>query len=418
MDKMILKGNIAFSVSLNEMKTYEDSYIVVEKGMVKGISKKIPDQFKDFKLIDYGDRIIMPGFVDLHIHAPQVFQSGVGMDLELLDWLKKYTFHQEEQFSNIEYAQSAYIYFVDELVKQGTLNASVYATIHKEATDILFETLSKKGVRAFVGKVNMDQNCSNILKEDTNRSILETEQLIIKYKDHPFVKPIITPRFAPTCSWHMLEKLGQLCAKYNTPVQSHLSENIEEIKWVRKLFPEVNNYSEVYHKSGLLGQFPTLMAHCIHLEDEEIELIRINDVIAVHCPESNLNLASGIMPVRKLINKGIKVRLGTDVGGGHSLAMTKVMVRAIQLSKMLSLFEKEEKPLTFEEVFYMATKGNGSFFGKVGSLEEGYSFDAIVMDDRNLGSNTLNLMERLQRFIYIGDDRNIVSRFVNGSEII
>ncbi len=417
MDKLILKGDIAFSVSPQEIKLHPDCYIVVEKGLVEGIYEKLPENLEGLSVVDRSNKLIIPGFTDLHVHAPQFYQCGIGMDLELIDWLKKYTFKQEEKFSDKEYAEKVYTHFVDEMVRQGTLHASVYSTIHKEAAEILFEILLKKGIGAFVGKVNMDRNSTAALTENTGASIRDTEELIVKYKDHPRVKPILTPRFVPACSADLLQGLGQLAAKYGVPVQSHLSENRDEVKWVKELHPEVQNYSEVYNQKGLFGQTPTLMAHCIYLEDEEIEMMRKNNVIAVHCPESNLNLGSGIMPARKLLQKGIKVGLGSDVAGGHSLSMAKVMVRAIQLSKIIKVNEPEYEPLAMEEAFYMATKGNGSFFGKTGSFETGYSFDALVIEDTSLGDPGLSLIERLQRFIYIGDDRNIISRFVNGCSV-
>lgn len=414
---MVLKGNIAFSVSPEEIKFYLNSFISVDNGRVEGIYQELPEGLKGVAVYDYGDNLIIPGFIDLHVHASQFYQRGIGMDMELIDWLENYTFKEESRFVDLAYADKVYTHFVDELVRQGTLRASIFATVHKKATELLFEILSKKGLGAFVGKVNMNRNCSALLSEDTETSISDTEELIIKYKDHPLVKPILTPRFVPTCSGILLEKLGSLAVKYNVPVQSHLSENRDEVKWVKELHPDIKNYSNVYYQKGLFGQTPTLMAHCIYLEEEAIELMRKNNVVAVHCPESNLNLASGIMAARKMLEKGIKVGLGSDVGGGHNLAMTKAIVRAIQLSKMVKVIEPEIKPLTIMEAFYMATKGGGSFFGKVGSFETGYFFDAIVIDDTSLGGLGLSLTERLQRFIYIGDDRNIAARFVNGRQL-
>ena len=416
-DKLIIKGNIAFSISPTVINYYPDSYIVVDNGVVEDIIKQLPQDTSGFRLLDYCDRLIIPGFSDLHIHAPQFYQRGIGMDLELIDWLAKYAFQQEKAFLDVEHAKKVYRHFVDELVNCGTLHASVFGTIHKEATRILFEILINKGIAAFVGKVNMDRNCTAELTENTDTSIRETEELIRDYIGQPLVKPILTPRFVPTCSPVLLEKLGELAARYDIPVQSHLSENRDEVKWVRELHPEIRTYSGIYDRYGLFGQTKTLMAHCIYLEEEEIDLIGENGVIAVNCPDSNLNLASGVMPAKKLIKRGVKVGLGTDVGGGHNLSMTKAIVSAIQSSKAIRIKEPENEALTFEEVFYLATKGNGSFFGRVGSFEPGYDFDALVIDDTSLGDQEFDLVERLQRFIYIGDDRNIIFKFVKGNLI-
>lgn len=413
----VLKGNIIFSSSPGEIKTYSKSYLVIKDGVVEGIYPILPEPYKNVPVSDFDDKIIMPGFVDLHVHAPQFYQRGLGMDMELIEWLEKYTFDQEKQFSDLAHARKVYNHFADELVRQGTVCASIFATIHKPATELLFEILSGKGICAFVGKVNMDRNCLDSLREEINTSIKETEELIQKYGGHPLVKPILTPRFVPTCSETMLEELGKLARKYNVPVQSHLSENRNEVKWVKELHPDHPDYSSVYYRKGLFGHTPTLMAHCIYLTEEENEMMRTNNVIAVHCPDSNLNLASGIMPVRKMLASGIKVGLGSDVGGGHNISMTKAIVRTIQVSKVLKVLDSANEPVTFEEAFYMSTKGGGSFFGKVGSFEEGYSFNAIVIDDTSLGDGEFSLKERLQRFIYIGDDRNITDRFVKGQRI-
>lgn len=414
-NKLIVKGNIAFSISPNIIEYYPEHYLVVDNGIVTGIREQLPEDSNDARLLDFSSKLIIPGFTDLHIHAPQLYQRGIGMDMELIDWLSKYTFHQEKAFSDPEHAKKVYTHFADELLRCGTLHASIYGTIHKEATDILFEILIKRGMAAFVGKVNMDRNCIPELTEDTDKSVRETVELIEKYDCHPLVKPILTPRFVPTCSADLLKKLGETAAKYNVPVQSHLSENKDEVKWVRELHSEIPTYAGVYHKYGLFGQTKTLMAHCVYLQEEEIDLMRENDVVAVHCPDSNLNITSGVVSVKKLLKKGVKVGLGSDVGGGHDISMTKTIVKAIQLSKVVRIMEPEIEPLTFEEAFYMATKGNGSFFGKVGSFENGFDFDAIVIDDTSLGGQGLNIFERLQRFIYIGDDRNITAKFMKGN---
>jgi len=215
-----------------------------------------------------------------------------------------------------------------------------------------------------------------------------------------------------------MEGLGKLAVKYSVPVQSHLSENTDEVSWVAELHPNEKSYSHVYNSFGLFGNTPTLMAHCIHLSDMEISLMKDNNVIAVHCPDSNLNIASGIMPVRKLLNAGVPVVLGSDVGGGHDISMNKAIVGAIQMSKVMWLQDKDMTPLKMEEAFFMATKGGGSFFGNTGSFEKGYWFDALIIDYSSLGDCDLSLEERLQRFIYIGDDRNISARFVEGQQII
>lgn len=412
-----VKGNVMFSASPEEILTFASSHIIYKNGIIEGIFQELPERYQGIEVLDYGDKIIIPGFVDLHVHAPQFYQRGMGMDMELIEWLEKYTFHQEKRFSDLSHARKAYAHFTDELVKRGTLCACIFATVHKPATELLFSMLSAAGIYAFVGKVEMDRNCPDALKGAPDICLKETEELILKYGKDDRVKPILTPRFVPTCSEELMKGLGRLASKYGVPVQSHLSENKDEVKYVRKLHQNSPGYAHVYNEAGLFGQTPTLMAHCVYLTEQELELLVQNGVVAVHCPDSNLNLASGIMPVRKMIKKGIRVGLGSDVGGGHNLSMNGAIVSAIQMSKVMKVLDPENEPLTLEECFYMATKGGGSFFGKTGSFQAGFRFDAIIVDDASLGEEGLPLKDRLQRFIYIGDDRNITARFVNGRRI-
>jgi guanine deaminase len=418
MDRVqIYKGNIIYSVSVRKLATFEDSYLIVKDGKVEDIIAALPRQYLQYPVCDLGKKFIIPGFADMHIHASQFDQRGLGMDKTLIEWLQTYTFVEESKFSDHEYAREVYSRFTDQLIKQGSLCSCIYATVHKQATGLLFEILENKGLKAFIGKVNMDRNCPDGLKEDSLTSLAETEELINRYHHNSRVKPILTPRFVPACSGVLLDGLGKLAQKYRVPIQSHLSENKEEIQWVKGLHPDEPTYSHVYHSFGLFGQSPTLMAHCIYLSEREITLMKENHVIAVHCPDSNLNLASGITPVRKMLDAGIPIVLGTDVGGGHNISMNRAMVSAIQLSKAMSTLHHDMNPLTWEEVFFMATKGGGGFFGKTGSFEKGYWFDALVIDDCHLGNPNLSLTERLQRFIYIGDDRNISDRFVEGKKV-
>ncbi|BAF60514.1 hypothetical protein PTH_2333 [Pelotomaculum thermopropionicum SI] len=229
MGQLIFKGNIIFATAPGELKICAKSHIIVKDGTVEGIYERLPEEYGQEPVKDYGERLILPGFVDLHVHAPQFFQCGLGLDRELLDWLSDCTFPAESRFSDPAYAREAYTLFATEMIRQGTVRACIFATIHKESTGLLFEILREKGIGAFVGKVNMDRNCPGFLKEETEASIRETEELIIQYGGHPLVKPILTPRFAPSCSGKLLAAIGELAEKYNLPVQSHLAENRREV---------------------------------------------------------------------------------------------------------------------------------------------------------------------------------------------
>lgn len=415
-DIAIYRGNIVFTPSPAAFAAYEQAYIVVAGGVVENIYPDLPAQYQGLPVEDYGRRLILPGFVDLHVHAPQFYQCGLGLDKELIEWLNEHTFSLESRFADAAHAREAYSLFADELVRQGTLRACIFATVHSEATAVLFAVLRQKGVGAFVGKVNMDRNCPDSLREDTRQSLRETEQLLARYGSDPLVKPIITPRFAPTSTEELLTGLGELAQRYQAPVQSHLSENRSEIRWVSELFASAS-YAEVYHRCGLFGQTPTLMAHGIYLTEAEVELTRRQNVLLVHCPDSNANVASGIMPLRRLLSQGLRVGLGSDVGGGHTLSMRQAAVRAIQLSKLVKVADASAAPLTAAEAYFLATKGGGRFFGKVGSFEPGYWFDALIVEDEPRITRYLSLPEQLQRFLYTGEAGQITARYVAGRRI-
>lgn len=419
-DLKIVKGNIIFTKEFGEYQIINNGYIVVEGEIVQGVYEILPEQYIGSEVEDYGDNLIIPGFVDLHLHGPQFPNLGLGLDKELMPWLHAYTFPEEAKYSDVKYAESVYKALVRELWKNGTTRSCIFATVHLETTKLLMDIVNESGLGAYVGKVNMDRNCPEFLVEDTEKSIEETETLIKEYGNkYERVKPIITPRFVPTCSTELLKALGEIAEKYRVPVQSHLSENKCEIEYVKELHPQCKNYASIYDEAKLLGQQRTIMAHCVLLEDAEIELLAKNGVIIAHSPNSNSNLASGIAPIRKLINRGITVGLASDISGGHSLSMCNVMVDTAQASNIKWLESgREEPPLNTPELLYLATKGSGKFFGKVGSFEEGYEFDALVIDDSSLlGLKHLSIEERLQKFIYTGNTENIIKRYVAGKII-
>lgn len=415
-----IKGNIIFTKDFGSYEIFKNSYIVIEEGLVKGIYEKLPEEYMTAEVKDYGDKLIIPGFVDLHLHGPQFPNLGLGLDKELMPWLETYTFPEERKYNDVDYARLVYQKLVKELWKNGTTRSVIFASIHLEGTKVLMDIINEIGLGAYVGKVNMDRNCPDFIREDTEESLKETELLLKEYGNkYKRVKPIITPRFVPTCTSKLLKGLGELSRKYKVPVQSHLSENKGEIQFVRELHPEAENYAAIYEEAGLLGQQPTIMAHCVLLEEKEIELLSKNQVFIAHSPNSNSNLASGIAPIRRLLKAGIPIGLASDISGGHSLSMCSVMVEAGQVSNMKWLETmKMESPLTTPELFYLATKGSGAFFGNVGSFETGYEFDALIIDDSSLiGLKEISLEERLQKFIYTGSWENIKDRYVGGQLI-
>lgn len=421
-NSFILKGNIAYSQNKDTMKYFENSYLICVEGKSEGIFSAIPEQYQGLPVTDYGDAMILPGLIDLHIHAPQYIYRSLGMDLELLDWLDQIAFPQEAKYKDLDYARKAYSIFASDAKASATTRHVMFGTQHKDATIALMDEIEKTGIKAFVGKVNMDRNAPDILREESAEVSAEQTIQWIQETKHRYhnVKPILTPRFIPSCTDELMHKLAQIQKEYELPLQSHLSENLCEIAWVSELCPDSENYGDAYYKRNLFGgQHKAVMAHCVYSDKKEIALMKQQGVFVAHCPQSNLNLASGIAPVRTYLEEGLFVGLGSDVAGGYSNSIFRAMADCIQMSKIRwRLIDQELKPLTFPEAFYLGTKGGGAFFGKVGSLEAEYEFDAIVIDDSALKTTlSLSLPDRLERMIYLSDDRHIISKYVAGEQI-
>lgn len=401
-----LKGNIIFTPACGRLEVRPGQYLVCEDGLVAGIFETLPERFGDIPVHDHGDRLILPGLVDLHVHASQYAYRGLGMDMELLDWLEENAFPEEARFAEQEYAAAAYRVFTDELTRSATTRACVFATVHRPATLLLMELMEKAGLRGFVGKLNMDSNCPDYLRETTDGSLAETRRWLEESAGFSAVRPVITPRFIPSCSEELMNGLGELQRQFGAAMQSHLSENLSEIEWVKQLRPWSRFYGEAYSRPGLFGgECPTVMAHCIWSGEEERALMKEQRVFLAHCPQSNMNVSSGIAPVRTWLNEGQKAGLGSDVAGGAHLSIFRAMTDAIQCSKLRwRLVDDSLAALTLPEALYLATKGGGEFFGKVGSFEPGYEFDAIVMDDSALPTTRkCSLTERLERVVWLSD---------------
>lgn len=423
MNSFIIRGDICCSADKNQLITKENGYLVCENGISAGIFDSTPEQYAHLPVHDYSGMLVMPGMVDLHIHAPQYAYRGLGMDRELLDWLNTYAFPEESKYGVLAYADKAYTIFADAVRKSATTRLVIFGTLHREATELLMDKLEDIGVVSFVGKVNMDRNSPDDLREasaqaslaDTERFINETQN---RYKN---TYPIITPRFTPSCTDELMQGLGELSRRYGVRVQSHLSENPGEVEWVKELCPWAKNYGEAYERFGLFGDTEkTVMAHCVYSDDAEIARMKENGVYIAHCPASNTNVASGIAPVRKYLELDMNIGLGSDVAGGHSESMFTAMVDALQVSRLYwRLVDSSCKPLNVAEVFYLATKGGGEFFGKVGSFEKGYEFDAVVIDDSLLPHpQPLSVQERLERSIYLaGDIKVMKAKYCRGKEV-
>lgn len=418
----VLKGNICYSRNKNELNVLEHGYLVCEDGKSAGVYETLPGQYQDYEVKDYGDRIIIPGMTDLHVHAPQYTFRGLNMDLELLEWLNTNTFPEEAKYQNLEYADQAYEIFVDDLKKSATTRACIFGTIHVNGTLCLMDKLEKSGLYTMVGKINMDRNAPEYLvEENARKSVEDTIRWIAESKKRfSHTQPILTPRFIPSCTDELMQKLGELQKETGLAVQSHLSENQGEIAWVKELCPSSKFYGDAYDQFGLFGgDCRTIMAHCVSSSEEEIKRMKEKGVFIAHCPASNANLSSGVAPVRRYLEEGLNMGLGSDIAGGTSLSIFEAMGDAVKCLKLRWRMSDETLvPLTFEEVFYLGTMGGGAFFGKVGSFEKGYALDAVVLDDSNLRHpQKLTVKERLERMVYLSDDRNVVGKYVEGIQL-
>ena len=373
----ILHGNIIHAPSFGALETIPNGYLILEDGVLQTVSPVLPEQYAACPVTDYGGALIMPSFADLHLHAPQYPMLGMGMDLPLLDWLDTYTFRTEARFEDLDYARRVYRRLARDLITSGTTRVSAFASRHTDAALILMEELEKAGVTGYVGKVNMDRN-AGLSQEETAESLSETLRWLENCR-FTSVRPILTPRFTPACTDSLMEALGKLAAERDLPVQSHLSENTGEIAWVKELHPDCPQYWESYHKYGLWKD-RTLMAHCVHSDRREQEAMASSGVWAIHCAASNVNLCSGTAPVRELIERGVRVALGSDIAGGDQLAMNRVAVMSIRASKIKQI-ETGKPFLTVPEAYYLASTAGHLYFGGGAGFQPGHKLHAVVVDD-------------------------------------
>lgn len=343
---MIFKGNFLYTPALGELTVREGEYLVVEGEKCAGFYRALPQEYAGQPVTDFGRALVLPAFCDLHLHAPQMVNRGVGYDQELLPWLETYTFPVEARYGDADFAEAAWKRFLNRMWANGTLRFSAFATIHKEAAWRLMELTERAGLSALIGKVNMDRNAPDSLREDTDASLADTEELICRSRaELKHVEYILTPRFVPSTTARLMDGLGRLGERYELPVQSHLSENRSEIAWVAQLHPECASYTEVYRDYGLLRRGRTIMAHAVHLTGREEAILREEGVTLAHCAQSNTNLSSGVMPLRRSLSEGLRCCVASDVAGGHAAAMNRHVAATVGLSKLRALDHPEERLL-------------------------------------------------------------------------
>jgi len=431
-----------FSVTSLEkaVEYYEDGLLIIKNNHIEDVGN-YEEMCEKYHLTDsnidssFVNKLIMPGFIDTHIHYPQTEIIG-SFGEQLLPWLTKYTFPAEMKFKDTKYAEEISKFFINELLKNGTTTALVLGTVHTESVDAIFHAADAKEMRLIAGKVMMDRNAPDGLLDTAQSSYDESESLIKKWHNHNRLLYAITPRFAPTSTPEQLLLAGALKEKYPTTyVHTHLSENSDEIAWVKSLFPEAKNYLDVYDKAGLVTS-KSIFAHAIHLEACEYDVLYKNNAVVSFCPTSNLFLGSGLFKIREMKKEGrnIRIGLGTDVGAGTSFNMIQTLNEAY---KVVSLEQNGAHPrvaMSAFEGFYQATLGGAialSLDDKIGKLSSGYEADFVVLDFEATALQKLrmqriqenkqgvleSLSEKLFALMMMGDDRNVVATYVNGNKV-
>uniref|UniRef100_V9KM42 Guanine deaminase n=1 Tax=Callorhinchus milii TaxID=7868 RepID=V9KM42_CALMI len=383
---------------------------------------------KDIRVLQPMKEFFIPGLVDTHIHASQYSNIGTGLDLTLLPWLTKYTFPVEAKYKDLKFAEDIYTKVVERTLKNGTTTACYFATIHTDASLKLCDIVDNYGQRALVGKVCMDINDTfHKYKEETSHSLEETQRFVTELakRKYPRVKPIVTPRFAASCSSELLKQLGLFAKHNNLHIQSHISETRPELEITKRLFEKYENYTDVYYQHNLLTD-KTVMAHGVYLSDEELKVFHREGAAISHCPNSNISLCSGLLDMRNVLKHQVKVGLGTDVSGGYSASMLDAIRRAIDTTKILSVQSPGYEKLSYKEIFRIATLGGSQALGLdklIGNFEVGKEFDALLINV-DVPNSAFEMFpgetneDIFQKFLLLGDDRNIEEVYVAGKQVV
>ncbi|HKR66216.1 MAG TPA: guanine deaminase [Thermoanaerobaculia bacterium] len=396
-------------------RSFDDGHLAVdEHGRIASVGEWSEAPAGD--VVDCTGALITPGFIDTHLHAPQLEMIG-SYGGHLLEWLNRYTFPTERKFEDPEHARRVARAFYDELLRNGTLAALIFSTVHHDATDIFFEEAERRGFRGIVGKTMMDRNAPEYLLDRSPRqSYDESRALLEKWHGRGLLRYAITPRFAPTSTPEQLEVAGQLKREFpDAWVHTHISENPNEVRWVQELFAEAE-YADVYDRYGLLDE-RTVLAHGVWLTAEELDLLSRRGARISHCPNSNLFLGSGLFPLHRVLRAGVIVGLGSDIGAGTTPSLFNAMADAYKVQQVQNV------SLSPFQLWYLATLGGAnalSLANETGSLEPGKSADFLVLD---LDATPL-LALRTQRaasvedllagLIFMGDDRAVERSFVAG----
>ncbi|NML14820.1 guanine deaminase [Azohydromonas caseinilytica] len=393
-----------------------DCWLLVEGGRIAGRTRETPGE--DWDKRDYSGRLLMPGFIDTHVHCPQLDVIASHGEA-LLPWLERYVFPAERRFEEAVAAREGADRFLDLLLAHGTTAAVVFPTVHKVSVQALFEAAEGHQMRLITGKVLMDRHVPDYLRDDVEGAERDCTELIERWHGRGRAAYALTPRFAPTSTPAQLEMAGRLLARYpGTYMHTHVAENRDEVQWVAELFPQARSYLDVYAAHGLLGP-RSVLAHGIWLDDADRRLLAETGAHVAHCPTSNLFLGSGLLDWAKLQEAGVGVSLATDVGAGTTLSMPRTLAEAYKVQALQGV------KLSAWKAIYAATRGAARALRlehEIGSLDVGASADLAVWDWAH-GALALHrdrlareLHERVFAWMTLGDERNLVSAWVAGTQ--
>ena len=370
-------------------------------------------------VIDLRGKLIVPGFVDAHIHYPQTEMIGAFGE-QLLEWLNQYTFPVESQYHCPDHAAQMSTFFLQQLLANGTTSALVFGTVHPQSVEALFSAAEQLDMRLIAGKVMMDRHAPEYLTETPQQSYQHTRELIERWHQRGRLSYALTPRFAPTSSPELLAKVRQLRAEFpDVWLHTHLSENQQEVTWVKSLFPEHDGYLDVYHQHQLTGK-RSVFAHCLHLEDREWQCLQDTDSSIAFCPTSNLFLGSGLFNIKRCWQQGVRMGIGTDVGAGTTFNMLETLGEAYKVGQL------QQYKLSACEAFYHATLGGAHALDlddKIGNFNVGKEADFVVLDpavsplQQLRSANSKDIWEKLFVMMTLGDDRNIAQTWVHGKRV-
>ncbi|MBB4826745.1 guanine deaminase [Sporosarcina luteola] len=445
----VFQGTAFTSKSTKEVAVWKDClFCIDENGLIAKIVQPTDSEYAElieaYERTDAFQRLaegtyLLPGFVDLHVHAPQWIQAGTALDIPLSDWLQTYTFPSEAKFADVDFARRVYEDVVETLLANGTTTALYFATIHKEASIALAEICANKGQRGLVGKVvadNTEQTPDFYRDQDTATALQETEEFIVAVKElakqvKQGVYPVVTPRFIPSCTDEALQELGKLAEKYDTHIQSHCSESDWAHSYVQERFGM--NDAKALHGFGLLRE-KSVMAHSNFLTDDDARLFASNGSAIAHCPVSNAYFANSVLPLARFMEMGVEIGLGSDISGGFSPSLYDNARQAVMSSRMLEdgvdtglPAEQRGVPnsrITLNEAFYLATAGGGESLSlPIGRLEEGYAWDVQLVDTKQAAAR-LPLydpeesdLDIFQKILYLARPENIREVWVQGEKV-